>query len=256
MRRSAVGSRCGRRAMLLSGCGYNTMQSQDEQVKSAWSEVINQYQRRADLIPNLVNTVKGYAAQEQTGAAGRDRGARQGRLHPGDARAGQRSARRSPSSRRRRASCPAPCRDLMVVTENYPQLKSDQNFRDLQAQLEGTENRITVARNRYIQAVQNYNVTVRSLPRQFDRHDVRLQAEAEFHGRERGGDLQAADAWISRDRRPPPPADRRTGALVAAPARGGVVAVPRRAAGARAMSPCRRSRRASSISPAPCPAGR
>ncbi|MFI4889163.1 MAG: LemA family protein [Steroidobacterales bacterium] len=150
-------------ALLLSGCGYNTMQSQDEQVKSAWSEVLNQYQRRADLIPNLVNTVKGFAAQEQQVLLGvTEARARVGSiqatpelLNDPAAFAKFQAAQGQLSSALSR---------LLVVTENYPQLKSDQNFRDLQAQLEGTENRITVARNRYIQAVQGYNTTIRSFP--------------------------------------------------------------------------------------------
>jgi LemA protein len=150
-------------AFLLSGCGYNSIQGQDEQVKAAWSEVLNQYQRRADLIPNLVNTVKGYAAQEQ-----------QVLLGVTEARAKVGSIQATPelvNDPEAFAKFQAAQRDLsgalsklLAVTENYPQLKSDQNFRDLQAQLEGTENRITVARNRYIQAVLNYNVTVRSFP--------------------------------------------------------------------------------------------
>ncbi|MEQ1438347.1 LemA family protein [Fontimonas sp. SYSU GA230001] len=148
---------------LLSGCGYNTLQSQDEQIKAAWAEVLNQYQRRADLVPNLVNTVKGYAAQEErvltevTNAR-----ARVGQINVSpdmvnDAAALQRfgAAQGELSGALSR---------LLVVAENYPQLKSDALFRDLQAQLEGTENRITVARNRYIQAVQAYNTTVRSFP--------------------------------------------------------------------------------------------
>jgi LemA protein len=149
--------------LLLSGCGYNTMQTQDEQVKSAWSEVLNQYQRRADLIPNLVNTVKGYAAQEQ-----------QVLLGVTEARAKVGSIQATPELlndpaafakfQAAQGQLTSALSRLLVVTENYPQLKSDQNFRDLQAQLEGTENRITVARNRYIQAVQDYNITIRSFP--------------------------------------------------------------------------------------------
>ncbi|MDP9012449.1 MAG: LemA family protein [Pseudomonadota bacterium] len=150
-------------AVLLSGCGYNTMQAQDEQVKSAWSEVLNQYQRRADLIPNLVNTVKGYAAQEQQVLLGvTEARAKVGSIqatpelvNDPEAFAKFQAAQRGLSDALSK---------LLVVTENYPQLKSDQNFRDLQAQLEGTENRIAVARNRYIQAVQNYNTSVRSFP--------------------------------------------------------------------------------------------
>lgn len=148
---------------LLAGCGYNTFQAQDEEIKSAWSEVLNQYQRRADLIPNLVNTVKGYAAQEQTVLLGVTQArARVGSIQATpdlinnpDAFAKFQAAQGELSSALSR---------LLVVSENYPQLKSDQNFRDLQAQLEGTENRITVARNRYIDAVKRYNVTVRSFP--------------------------------------------------------------------------------------------
>jgi LemA protein len=147
-------------ALLLSGCGYNTIQVQDEQTKSAWSEVLNQYQRRADLIPNLVNTVKGFAAQEQAvliGVTEARAKATQVKVDPGNPASLQQfqAAQGELSSALSR---------LMVVVERYPELKSDQNFRDLQAQLEGTENRITVARNRYIQAVQDYNVTIRKFP--------------------------------------------------------------------------------------------
>lgn len=149
--------------MLLSGCGYNTLQSTDEQIKASWSEVLNQYQRRADLVPNLVNTVKGFAAQEKdvliqvTNARARV-GSIQATpelINDEQAFAKFQAAQGELSSALSR---------LLVVSENYPQLKSDASFRDLQAQLEGTENRITVARNRYIKAVQEYNVTVRSFP--------------------------------------------------------------------------------------------
>ncbi len=149
--------------MLLSGCGYNTLQTKDEGVKAAWSEVVNQYQRRADLIPNLVNTVKGYAAQEQRVL-----------VEVTEARAKVGSMQVTPEVlnnpelfqkyQAAQNQLSGALKSLFAVTENYPQLKSDQNFRDLQAQLEGTENRITVARNRYIQAVQDYNVTVRQFP--------------------------------------------------------------------------------------------
>lgn len=149
--------------LLLSGCGYNTLQSQDEGVKAGWAEVLNQYQRRADLVPNLVNTVKGYAQHEQdvfikvTEARAKvgsvnvnaDSFNDEGALKQFAAAQGELSSALS---------------RLLVVTENYPQLKADTLFRDLQAQLEGTENRITVARNRYIEAVQAYNTTVRSFP--------------------------------------------------------------------------------------------
>jgi LemA protein len=147
-------------SLFLSACGYNTLQVQDEQVKSAWSEVVNQYQRRADLIPNLVSTVKGFAAQEQAvliGVTEARAKATQIKVDANDPASLQQfqAAQGEVSSALSR---------LMVVVERYPELKSDQNFRDLQAQLEGTENRIAVARNRYIQAVQDFNVTVRRFP--------------------------------------------------------------------------------------------
>lgn len=150
-------------ALLLSGCGYNTLQATDEQIKASWAEVLNQYKRRADLVPNLVNTVKGFAAQEKDVLLGvttaRSRvGSIQATpelLNNPEAFAKFQNAQGELSSSLVR---------LLVVTENYPELKSDANFRDLQAQLEGTENRITVARNRYIKAVQEYNIVVRSFP--------------------------------------------------------------------------------------------
>jgi len=149
--------------LLLAGCGYNTLQSTDEQVKSAWSEVLNQYQRRADLVPNLVETVKAFAAQEREVFT---------RVTEARARVGSIQATpelvENPEAFARfqaaQAELSGALSRLLVVAENYPQLKSDANFRDLQAQLEGTENRIAVARNRYIKAVQDYNVTVRSFP--------------------------------------------------------------------------------------------
>jgi len=149
--------------LAVSGCGYNTMQTQDEQIKSAWSEVLNQYQRRAELIPNLVNTVKGYAAQESSVLLG----VTEARAKVGSIQATPELVNDPAAFAKFQAAqgeLSSALSRLLVVTENYPQLKSDQNFRDLQAQLEGTENRIAVARNRYIQAVQNYNVTVRSFP--------------------------------------------------------------------------------------------
>src|SRR5271169_1986089 len=162
MRRSAIGL-AAVAAVLLSGCGYNILQTQDEQVKSAWSEVINQYQRRSDLIPNLVNTVKGYAAQEQQVLIG----VTQARAKVGSIQATPELVNDPQALAKFQAAqgdLSNALSHLMAVVENYPQLKSDQNFRDLQAQLEGTENRIAVARNRYIEAVQGYNVTVRSFP--------------------------------------------------------------------------------------------
>ena len=149
--------------LLLSGCGYNTLQSADEQTKSAWSEVLNQYQRRADLVPNLVETVKAFATQE-----------REVFTRVTEARARVGSIQATPELidnpeafakfQAAQGELAGALSRLLVVAENYPQLKSDANFRDLQAQLEGTENRIAVARNRYIKAVQDYNVTVRSFP--------------------------------------------------------------------------------------------
>ena len=147
----------------LSGCGYNALQSKDEQVKSAWSEVLNQYQRRADLIPNLVNTVKGYAAQEQAVLLG----VTQARAKVGSIQATPDMIENPQALAKFQAAqgeLSGALSRLLVVSERYPELKSDQNFRDLQAQLEGTENRIAVARNRYIQAVQDYNLSVRSFP--------------------------------------------------------------------------------------------
>jgi LemA protein len=149
--------------MGLSGCGYNNLQSQDEGVKAAWSEVVNQYQRRADLIPNLVNTVKGYAAQEQKVLLG----VTEARAKVGSMQVTPEVLNDPELFKKYQAAqgeLSGALKSLLAVTENYPQLKSDQNFRDLQSQLEGTENRITVARNRYIAAVQSYNVTVRSFP--------------------------------------------------------------------------------------------
>ncbi|NBX40803.1 MAG: LemA family protein [Gammaproteobacteria bacterium] len=149
--------------LLLGGCGYNTIQEQDEAVKASWSEVVNQYQRRADLIPNLVQTVRGYAAQEEKVLVGVT-----------EARARATSIQvtpevlNDPAALQRfqaaQGQLTTALKSLLAVSENYPQLKSDQNFRDLQAQLEGTENRITVARNRYIAAVADYNITVRRFP--------------------------------------------------------------------------------------------
>ena len=150
-------------ALLASGCGYNRIQQQDEAVKAAWSEVINQYQRRADLVPNLVNTVKGFAAQEQKVLIG----VTEARAKVGTIQATPELVNDPEAFQKFQAAqsqLTQALKSLIAVSENYPQLKSDANFRDLQAQLEGTENRITVARNRYIQAVQDYNVLIRSFP--------------------------------------------------------------------------------------------
>ncbi|HXC58249.1 MAG TPA: LemA family protein [Steroidobacteraceae bacterium] len=149
--------------MLLSGCGYNTLQTQDEAVTAAWSEVVNQYQRRADLIPNLVATVKGFAAQEEKVLVGvTEARAKVGTIQvTPDVLNNPEAVKKFQDAQ---AGLTQALKSLIAVSENYPQLKSDQNFRDLQAQLEGTENRITVARNRYIAAVQEYNGTVRKFP--------------------------------------------------------------------------------------------
>ncbi|MCU0757386.1 MAG: LemA family protein [Xanthomonadales bacterium] len=189
----------------LSGCGYNTLQTQDEAVKAAWSEVINQYQRRADLIPNLVNTVKGYAAQEERVLVGVT-----------EARARATSIQVTPELlndpaalqkfQAAQGELTSALKSLLAITENYPDLKSDQNFRDLQAQLEGTENRITVARNRYIESVQAYNGTVRQFPTNLTamlfKHEIKPNFTVEN------------EAAISR----PPPVDFGAPAPAAAPA--------------------------------------
>lgn len=150
-------------ALGLAGCGYNNFQSQDEQVKAAWAEVLNQYQRRSDLVPNIVATVKGEASFEQDTLT-----------KVIEARSKATSIQATPELvndpqafakfQAAQGQLTSALSRLLVVTENYPDLKSNQNFRDFQAQLEGTENRITVARNRYIKSVQDYNVTIRSFP--------------------------------------------------------------------------------------------
>jgi len=150
-------------ALSLGGCGYNTIQQQDEEVKAAWSEVLNQYQRRADLIPNLVSAVKGFAQQELDVLT-----------RVTEARARATSIQATPELindpqafarfQQAQGEVTSALSRLLVVVENYPQLKSDQNFRDLQAQLEGTENRIAVSRKRYIETVQQYNTTIRQFP--------------------------------------------------------------------------------------------
>ena len=147
----------------LAGCGYNTLQTTDEATKSAWSEVLNQYQRRADLVPNLVETVKAFATQEREVFTQ----VTEARSRVGSIQATPELIENPEAFARFQAAqgeLTSALSRLLVVAENYPQLKSDANFRDLQAQLEGTENRIAVARNRYIKSVQDYNVTVRSFP--------------------------------------------------------------------------------------------
>ena len=148
---------------LLSGCGYNQIQTNDEAVNASWSEVLNQYKRRADLVPNLVSIVQGYAAHEKDVLT-----------QVTAARASVGSIKATPELvndeaafakfQKAQAELSSALGRLLVVSENYPQLKADANFRDLQAQVEGTENRIAVARNRYIKAVQDYNISVRTFP--------------------------------------------------------------------------------------------
>ncbi|HLF97027.1 MAG TPA: LemA family protein [Methylococcaceae bacterium] len=150
----------------LTGCGYNTLQETDEQITASWAEVVNQYQRRADLVPNLVNVVKGYAGHEreilENVAAARSRvGSMQ--ATPELVNDEQAFKRFIAAQQELRGALSR----LLAVAENYPQLKADTVFRDLQAQVEGTENRIAVARNRYIEAVKDYNLTVRRFPSNF-----------------------------------------------------------------------------------------
>jgi len=148
---------------LLSGCGYNTFQTGDEAVKSSWSEVINQYQRRADLVPNLVSTVQGYASHEKEVLTQ----VTQARAQVGGIQATPELINNPEAFakfQQAQAGLTSALSRLLVVAENYPNLKADASFRDLQAQLEGTENRITVARNRYIKSVEAYNVSVRTFP--------------------------------------------------------------------------------------------
>ncbi|HQT21425.1 MAG TPA: LemA family protein [Polynucleobacter sp.] len=166
-------------AVLLSGCGYNQIQSQDEQVTSSWSEVLNQYQRRADLIPNLVSTVKGEAKFEQDTLT-----------KVVEARSKATSIQATPDLvnnpeafqkfQQAQGQLTSALSRLLVVSENYPSLRANQGFRDLQAQLEGTENRITVARNRYIKSVQDYNVTIRSFPSNLTAMVFGYKAKANF----------------------------------------------------------------------------
>lgn len=163
----------------LSGCGYNTLQAQDEAANAAWLEVMNQYQRRADLIPNLVNTVKGYAQHEEkvltevTAAR-----AKVGTIQmTGDAAADEAKLKQFTQAQGELTSALS---KLMVVSENYPNLKADQSFRDLQAQLEGTENRIARARNQYITAAQTYNTTLRTFPQNLTGKMFGMKPRAQF----------------------------------------------------------------------------
>lgn len=166
-------------ALVLTSCGYNQIQSNDEQVKSSWSEVLNQYQRRSDLIPNLVNVVKGEAKFEQETLA-----------RVVDARAKVGSIQASPELindpqsflkfQQAQSQLTSALSRLLVVSENYPKLRANEGFRELQTQLEGTENRITVARNRYIKAVQEYNTTIRTFPNNLTAMMFGYQTKANF----------------------------------------------------------------------------
>jgi LemA protein len=162
-KRSIAAAAAGLVCLCLAGCGYNNLQRQDENVKAAWSEVVNQYQRRADLVPNLVNTVKGFAQQEQKVLIG----VTEARAKVGSIQVGTDVLNNPEAFAKFQAAqnqLTQSLKSLLAVSEAYPDLKSNENFRDLQAQLEGTENRITVARNRYIDAVREYNTNVRSFP--------------------------------------------------------------------------------------------
>jgi len=166
-------------AGLLSGCGYNQIQINDEQVTAAWSEVLNQYKRRADLIPNLVSVVQGYAGHEKEVLT-----------RVTEARASVAGIKATPELindpaafakfQKAQSDLGGALSRLLVVSENYPQLKADANFRDLQAQVEGTENRITVARNRYIKTVQDYNVSVRTFPNSLTAMAMGWKVKANF----------------------------------------------------------------------------
>ena len=165
--------------VLLSGCGYNQIQINDEQVNAAWSEVLNQYKRRADLIPNLVQVVQGYAGHEKdvlTRIAEARSNVAGIKVTPELVNDPEAMAR----FQKAQAELSGALARLLVVSENYPNLKADANFRDLQAQLEGTENRITVARNRYIKAVQDYNVSVRTFPNNLTAMAIGAKTKANF----------------------------------------------------------------------------
>lgn len=166
-------------SLIAGGCGYNALQATDEQIKASWAEVVNQYQRRADLIPNLVETVKGFAAQEKDVLLGvTNARSKVGSIQAtpelvNDPQAFEKFAQAQ-------SGLSSALSRLLVVAENYPQLKSDANFRDLQAQLEGTENRIAVARKRYIDAVREYNTIVRSFPSNLTAMVFGMKEKAQF----------------------------------------------------------------------------
>jgi LemA protein len=165
--------------LFAGGCGYNALQAGDEHIKASWAEVVNQYQRRSDLIPNLVETVKGFAAQEKDVLLGvTNARSKVGSIQAtpelvNDPQAFEKFAQAQ-------SGLSSALSRLLVVAENYPQLKSDANFRDLQAQLEGTENRITVARKRYIDTVREYNTIVRSFPSNLTAMIFGMKEKAQF----------------------------------------------------------------------------
>jgi LemA protein len=165
--------------VLFAGCGYNAIQNKDEAVNAAWSEVLNQYQRRADLVPNLVNTVKGYAQhEEEVLEKVTEARASVGKVNlTADDLTDEAKVKQFQAAQGELSSALS---RLMVVTENYPNLKADALFQNLQAQLEGTENRITVARNKYISAVQDYNTFIRSFPQNMTAGMFHYKTKANF----------------------------------------------------------------------------
>ena len=166
-------------ATTLPGCGYNNLQAKDEAVNAGWSEVLNQYQRRADLVPNLVNVVKGYASHEQKVLTD----VTQARAQVGSMQITPELVNDPVAFKKfqdAQGQLTSALSRLLVVTENYPNLKADAAFRDLSAQLEGTENRITVARNRYITTVQDYNTYVRQLPQSITAKVIGMQPKPNF----------------------------------------------------------------------------
>jgi LemA protein len=205
-------------ALSLAGCGYNDLQRQDEGIKAAWSEVLNQYQRRADLVPNLVNTVKGYAAQEEkvltevTNARASVAGIKATPELINDPAAFEKFIKAQ-------GELQGALSRLLVVAENYPQLKSDALFRDLSTQLEGTENRITVARNRYIKSVQEFNTTVRSFPTNLTAMLFKMDVKPNFAVQNEAA--ISAPPKVDFDKAPPAPAVPAPEKRAAAPADAG-----------------------------------
>jgi LemA protein len=191
-------------ATLVSGCGYNSIQSRDEGVKAAWSEVVNQYQRRADLVPNLVNTVKGYAQhEEEVFTKVTEARAKVGQINlTADDLSDETKMRQFQQAQGELSSALS---RLMAVSENYPNLKADGLFQNLQAQLEGTENRVAVARNRYIQAVQDYNTFVRSFPQNLTAMMFGYKAKANFTVDNEQQISTAPKVDFNKPAAPPPP---------------------------------------------------